>query len=457
MALSIVAQTPAVCISTNGVERETTCRYDVFTGTAEALCAEGLISPDQLRAQAGRQPGHTTFLPGGDVCPPMNRAWREPGYKSIRQQPDGTYRVEVAVSKDVYSWRRSLEKAKEHEAEQERINKSIAEDGHKYRNWTFRQQFDRWAEEWKGTKAQLQAAGLGVGMAFPGEPGAPSELKCSCPLGFEFVVSRSPYDRAEAAAGIFSARSWYLRSKRASAVFAAHAPGVEKKVWMVESGDTRSDYFTGTAAALVLAGLVPHARYFPGQPGANKMRASFLKGWLPATTANGEEWVATITRRGETGLFLLEVPVVPEEAARRKVLCGEHKERETQEERRLAEERRLLRQGDKVAIKTTGEFKAQRANLAEVYLKFVWVEVFGKPDGPLSFDIPEDSAAWVKLAEAFQVIRDAVQDAPVLLDEKKMDETKGRLRLAAARNNTALQSFLSGARHLRLVSPGDKE
>lgn len=458
MALSIVAQTPAACISTNGVERETTCRYDVFTGTAEALSAEGLISLDQLQPQTGRQPGHTTFLPNGGTCVPTNRAWREPGYKSVRQQTDGTYRVEVTVSKDVYSWRRSLEKAAKHEAEQERIDKAIAEHGSKYRDWVLRRRFDGWAEEWKGTKAQLQAAGLGVGMAFPGEPRSASVLKCKCSLGFDFVIDASSHDAGEKAAGIFTARSRYVPRERLRVRFNPCATGVEKQLWTDESYDTRSDYYKGTAEALVAAGLVPHVGLFPGQAGANKTSAKFLGAWQRAPSTTNKKWVATITKSGNSGVFILEVPVAPAEAERRKELHDAHNKEEAREEKRLSEERRVLRQGlATVVTKSVEQFRSERANLADVYLRMLWGEIFGKPDGALRFDIPEDGKPWTALGEAFQTVRDVTRDAPVRLDEKKVTEAKGRLRLAAARNNITLQSLLTGAKHLRLVSPSDSE
>lgn len=459
MALSIVAQAPEVCISTNGVERETTCRYDVFTGTAEALCAAGLISPDQLHAQAGRQPGHTTFLPSGETCPSTNRAWREPGYKSIRQQPDGTYRVEVTVSKDVYSWRRSLEKAQEHEVEQERIDQEIAEHGAKYRDWVFRQSFDGWAEEWKGTKTQLQAAGLGVGIAFPGEPGSTTALKCKCPLGFDFVIESCTYNRLEKAAGIFTAYSRYVPRERYRARFGRYVAGVAKQEWDGENYGAGRDCYKGTAEALVAAGLVPNVGLFPGQAGGNKMRATFRNGWRRATSSANQDWVATIVKGGRAGEFILEVPAEPEEVKRRKELHDARERGRVEEEKRLSEERRVLRQGvAAVENKTVEMFRSERANLAEVYLRLAWSEIFAKPDGALRFDVPEDSKPWVALAEAFQTIRDVARDAPVLLDEKKVNEAKGRIKLASARNDTALQSLLRSVGHLRLVDPagGDK-
>lgn len=452
MALSIVAQ----AVEAHGIERSTTCRYDVFVGTAEALCAEGLISLEQLQSQKGRQLGHTAFLPSGEPCPPHTGAWREPGYKSIRQQRDGTYRVELAVSKDVYAWRRSLEKADQHEKEQKRINEEIAEHGHKYRDWVLQQKFDGWAEVWKGTKAQLQAAGLGKGMAFPGEPGAASELRCKCPLGFEFVIAFSSYERAEAAAGIFTARSRYVQAERTSPRFDLYAPGVEKKVWTDESYDTRSDYYRGTAESLVSAGLVPHIGLFPGQAGANKMRATFQRNWLRSTSANGQSWGATIVKNGKSGCFTLEVPVESEEANRRKDLHTAYQEKVSKEEQRLSEERRLLRQGmAAVETKSVEQFRSERAKLAEVYLKLAWSEIFGKMDGALGFDLPEDGEHWVALAGAFQAIRNVAKDAPVRVDEKAVNQARGRLRLVAARNDASLQSLLRNVGHLRLVGPPD--
>lgn len=422
---------------------------DVFTGTAEALIAAGLITPGELKPQKGRPDGCTAFLAGGEPCPPSRRAWREPGYRAIRVLDDGTYRLEVTVSKEVQAWRRKQEEAAEHEAEQERINKEVAENGHKYRNWTLRHEFSGSSETWEGTKAQLQAQGIGVGLAFPGEPGGPEELRCKCPLGFGVRVYLSCYDRAKAAAGVYMAQSFYLPRCDEPKQYAAHAPGVLREVW-TPAGWFNSDHYSGTADALIAAGLVPDFNLFPGQPGRNKVQASYRRDWTPATTANGQDWGATIYKRGKGGQYTVEVPVSQEEEQRRGSLWQTCDDENKQKERAIADERRKLRQLASGTEMSVEKFRAKCAWAAEMWIGELQ-RVFAKADGVLRFDIPEDSELSDELAEAFQTIREAVQTADVTRDKKLEAEVHKRLKLTAAQNDKGLQSLLHSAKHLRLV------
>jgi hypothetical protein len=456
MAFSIVADTPAAPFSLTGITKSSRWSCDIYTGTTEALIAAGLITPGQLNPQKGRKPGYTAFLASGEPCPIHLRAWREPGFKAIRQQDDGSYCVEVTAAKDVQLWRRRAEKAAQHEAEQERIDKELAENGHKYRNWAFEQDFSGCAESWAGTKAQFQAAGLGVGLTFPGEPGAPEKVRCKCPLGFEFVIRLPDYDRAKREARIYTAHSWYYPRREESKQFEAHSPGVLRKVWTPDGYDASSDTFEGTADALVAAGLVPDVRYFPGRPGVNKTQATYLKDWRPASTANGQDWGATIRKRGNSGRFSMEISVSKQEFERRKALSKARDEERQQNELRLSAERQQLRQA--AAPETSADdFRAERARRAEFSLNFLWSDVFGRDDGALSFDIPKESELRDNLAEAFQTIRDAVQEADILQDKKQVAAARTRLKLVAARNDKGLQSLLQNAQHLRLVQPTSKD
>jgi hypothetical protein len=108
-----------------------------------------------------------------------------------------------------------------------------------------------------------------------------------------------------------------------------------------------------------------------------------------------------------------------------------------------------------VETKSVEQFRSERAKLAEVYLKLAWSEIFGKMDGALSFDLPEDGEHWIALAGAFQAIRNVAKDAPVRVDEKAVNQARGRVRLVAARNDASLQSLLRNVGHLRLVGPPD--
>src|SRR6185369_3846695 len=150
MALKIVAESTSAAGALPGITKSATCSRDLFSGPADALVAAGLVTQDELRPQPGRPQGVTAFLPGGEPCPPTRRAWREPGFRVIRQLDDGTYCLEVTAPKEVQAWRRK-------EDAEKRINKELAEHGHEYRNWTLRHDFNGRAETWEGTKGQLQA------------------------------------------------------------------------------------------------------------------------------------------------------------------------------------------------------------------------------------------------------------------------------------------------------------
>lgn len=447
MALNIVNDSSGA-VPTD-VKKSSRWSCDIFTGTADALVSAGLITLEQLKPQKGRRAGYTVFLPDGSPCHPTQRAWREPGFKTIFEVNDGTYIVEVTVAKDVQLWRRKAERAAQHEAEQERINKELAEHGHEYRNWTLRHEYAGFAETWEGTKAQLQAQGLAVGMKFPGEPGAPDEIHCKCPLGFDVRIYQPSYSRGRAAAGIYIAQSFYVPYQEEPKQYVAHAPGVLLEV--VPEWNTRTDTYVGTAQALVNANLVPSLALFPGQAGQNKVRASFLKGWVPAVTSTGRNWLATIRKKGNKGQYSVEVPVSKREEERREALRTSRNKEQKQKELALAQERRELRQLATVKQKSVEEFRSQRAEVAEIWLGFLWNRVFVDKDGPLSFEIPENCELRDDLADAFQTIRDAVQTADILRDNKLQAAAQTRLKLVAARNDKGLQSLLHDAKHLRLV------
>lgn len=458
MALSIVSQTPeAAAESLPGITKSSRWSCDVFTGTADALIAAGLITAKQLQPQKGRTPGYTAFLANGEMCPIHLRTWREPGFKAIREQRDGTYSVEVTVAKDVQAWRRRAENAAKHEAEQVRINEELAKGGSQYRNWKLRQDFGGCAETWEGTKAQLQAAGLGVGMTFPGEPGAPEYVYARCPLGFEFRIHLPDYNAAQAAAGIYTAHSWYVSRADSPKQFEPVAPGVTREVWTPQ-GWLSSDFYYGTAAALVAAAIVRDLTLFPGQLRTNKMQASYRQDWTPMTTANGQPWGATIRKRGKSGQFTVEVPVAKAEEERREQVRKDREEEKKKQEQVLAAERKQLRQGVTLE-QSMDDFRNERAETAEFSLRLLWQAVFVKADGALSFDLPEGSELWDDLADAFQTIRDAVQDADIIRDKKQVAAAQARLQLVAARGDKGLQAVLHDAKRLRLVrsAPDDEQ
>lgn len=465
MTLSIVNDTYAPD-SLPGITKSSRGSCDIYSGTAEALIAASVIASEQLELQKGRAPGVTVFLAYGEPCPPRVRAWREPGYKAIRQQVDGTYSVEVTASKEVQAWRRKAKKAVEHEREQQRINEVLAECGQHYRNWELKHGYSGDAnggswhnsyEWWEGTKEQLQEVGIGVGLEFPADQGTTVNMYCKCPLGFDVRVylPASSYAPGKAAARIYTAQSWYVPHVEASKQYIQHAPGVLREVWAV-SGWKNRDFYLGSAEAFVTAGLVPSLDLFPGQPGTNKGQASYCKGWIAATCSPRSNFEATIRRRGKSTEFCVELPVTAAEEKRREEACKQHDLAQSERARVLAAERKQLRQGAEPE-KTVEEFRAGRAERTELCLGILWQTAFADPDGALSFDLRESNKLRDDLAEAFQTIRDAVQEADILRDKKQIAATRTHLKLVAARNDKGLQSVLQSAKGLRLVRTDDDE
>ena len=449
MALSIVTEQDGAPLPA-GITKTSRWFCDVYVGTAADLIGASLVSKAQFQPQPGRALGRTAFLPNGNPCPIRQKAWREPGFTMIRQQDDGRYSVSVTVAKDLQKWRREAEKVAEHEAEQVRINKEVAEEGHKFRNWQLRHTIDEYAECWEGTKAQLQAIGLGVGLRFPGEPGASDEdLHCNCPLGFAFRIYRPTYERAKAAAGIFTARSGYGSTERSKPQYVAHAPGVLREVWTPESWWSSTHRYSGTADALLAAGIVPAMKYFPRQPRANSVRASYRTDWSPATNANGQRLAATIQKQGKHR-FSVEVPVSEQEEKRRRELRDERQNDEKERRYELADERRRAREGGgpEMSVK---EFRDTSSDLARTALHLLRNGVFGRTTGGLRFVVPEDSELHERLTEAFEAIEEVIEGADVVRVKQRAVAPSQGLKLAAARKDKGLQSLLRTASHLRLV------
>ena len=446
MASSIVAESAA----RPNLMKGGTWFSDYFVGLPADLIAAGLITADHLAPQPGRPPGHTVFTPDGLPCPPRAKRWREPGFCSVRQLESGEYRVDITVTKEVQKSRREVERAARHEAEQECINKAIAEEGHRYQNWQLRQVVDRDSECWEGTKSQLQAAGLGVGLAFPGEPGAPEELNCTCPLGFKFrVCLPGSYAAAKAAAGIYTARSWLLDRPDPVPQFVPHAPGVLRREWTVDSWQVSFlDVYRGTAEALIAAGLVPAMKFFPGQPGANKSQASYRQDWNTATSANHQKVIATIRKRGRFE-YEVETPADPTEAAKRKALRDAKDAENKERERALAGERSRLRRAAASPV-TSETVRKEWISDGEFILDMLWNHLSKTEDG-WRFALPKNSDEYADLTDAFRTILDLMKTASPTRDKKYDEAVKGQLRLAAARQDAGLQSMLRDASHLHLV------
>lgn len=122
-----------------------------------------------------------------------------------------------------------------------------------------------WGEGIHGTKEDLQALGLGVGMAFPGEAGGrKKEMNIRDPRGFKCRIKHNGGDA-------YWATIYVPEREMPDALggWKRFADGVQRKasVWV--------DHFVGTSEALVAAGLVP-AGCFPGMPGMRKTSVRIL-------------------------------------------------------------------------------------------------------------------------------------------------------------------------------------
>ncbi len=167
-----------------------------------------------------------------------------------------------------------------------------------------------WGESIEGTKAALQRLGLGVGMAFPGEPGAPKRrITVQDPRGFSCSIRPCGWGEFPYSASINLPGRETL--ERECSEFAS---GVMKTalVW--------ADRYAGTGAALVAAGLV-RADQLPGQPGMGKTKVSISPNGavLRARDSPGaKEPGAKLIERTGKGQYELLVRVSADEEERRR-------------------------------------------------------------------------------------------------------------------------------------------
>ncbi|MBO1114664.1 hypothetical protein [Bordetella petrii] len=126
-------------------------------------------------------------------------------------------------------------------------------------------QYD-WGDCIDGTKEQLQAFGIGVGLTFPGEPEGPKRvLRARDPRGY-LVVIKNCYTQE----GRFTAHIYFPNwPKRPSPAWEPAFLGVEKRegFW--------ADEYRGHDDALSAAGLIC-AHQFPGRPGMRKTCVTIL-------------------------------------------------------------------------------------------------------------------------------------------------------------------------------------
>jgi hypothetical protein len=135
-----------------------------------------------------------------------------------------------------------------------------------------------WGDLITGSKEELQLCGLGVDMAFPGEPGAPKrKLTVIDPRGFKAEITAPSYN----CTGVYSA---FIR-------FPDRTTEDEENEHQIAPGVTVNHYvggnaYRGSSADLVAAGIVPEGR-FPGLPGMQKIRLRVLPdGTIPNKLPN---------------------------------------------------------------------------------------------------------------------------------------------------------------------------
>lgn len=302
--------------------------------------------------------------------------------------------------------------------------------------------FGTTAESWQGTKAQLQAAGIGVGLAFPGESGIKGQVACKCPLGFEVSVCRYDWDPE----GVFRASSHYVPEPTEEEEPTPFAPGVTRRrsYWSWE--------YVGTADALVAAGLARHDQ-FPGQPGRPKMQVSYrADGQACSSSPHGSTQVR-IRKKGKQ-VFEISVGFNEAECEERKAQREAAKEAHLKACEAVREERRRLRN---IAAQVTDDpaealetFRSEQGEHLDFLLRMVW-QFLTKQEGAFSFDLPEGGEEYELVAGAFDQLREVVQTATIVKDGKALALVRNRKRLTAARSDAGLQQFLGDACRLRLV------
>lgn len=172
-----------------------------------------------------------------------------------------------------------------------------------------------WGDLIEGTKEQLQALGLGIGLAFPGEVGGPRiELKVRDPRGYPVRISNRNRDDDRYTA-FLTFPNWPERPNAEQ--WAPVAQGVKKREF------TWFDEYIGSAQALADAGLV-QVDQLPGKPGMRKMRVTILPdGTLPtgAPTANNREARSPGARwieRASASCYRVHIVVTKEEEEHRR-------------------------------------------------------------------------------------------------------------------------------------------
>ena len=294
--------------------------------------------------------------------------------------------------------------------------------------------FDARAETWTGTKRQLQAVGIGVGLTFPGEPGGPRrELHTTDPDGYEVVVALHWEQATEETT--YRAFSCYL--ERWAEPWLHFAPGVRMR---------KLDYcdeYKGDSASLAAVGLV-RLELMPGQPGRPKVRAHFFADGSAATInhlpfekrteLSQLPGFCTVQKEGKA--FLVDIKLDNAERERRmaaskvaeaaREAAAKDARAKRMSERGVTESKpdldvgpvpdgfthemvcRLLfaqreRDARALAIGTVEEFRALIRKRAEERIQELWLSAFTtEEDAPFVFDLSKGTDERSDIADAFQ-------------------------------------------------------
>lgn len=171
-----------------------------------------------------------------------------------------------------------------------------------------------WGDLIYGTKNQIQALGIGVGLLFPGEiGGARRTLKVPDPRGFAAHIQSASW-RSE---GLFSVSiKLFENYPRPEPMAQPYVPGVTKCEY------SYFDEYRGTAEALAALGVI-QLNQLPGQPGMRKVRVrilpdgSVLGGPPTANCAETDKPGAKEIERAGAGMFRVRVRVSKEQEQQR--------------------------------------------------------------------------------------------------------------------------------------------
>ena len=172
-----------------------------------------------------------------------------------------------------------------------------------------------WGDLICGTKDQVQELGIGLGCAFPGEPGGPRRgLKTQDQRGYSAEIAERWGD-----AGRFTCRlkfpHWPAHPGLLSS-WCSFAPGVRKRLLRY------ADEYVGSPEDLAAAGLV-RLDQLPGQPGMRKFRVTILPdGSLPTGAPTARNRGARLPgarsiERASASSYSVAVNVTAEETERR--------------------------------------------------------------------------------------------------------------------------------------------